>query len=331
MSRQIQERIEGILRKDGLVVTPPFPKEVMIELSNVCNHRCNFCAISKSTRDKGFAETPMMEGIVSEARSLGAEVISFHSGAEPFVSPDLEHFIEYAKSLSYSYIYVTTNGSLATPERLSKAFDAGLDSIKFSVNAGTQEVYEQIHGRNHFERVLSHIRFATRYREEKGLAVYIGVSFVETRENAHTFDSLKALLEDDVDEIVHYPVANQSGQMPGISELSIMDGAPCSLPFKRLHVSREGYVRLCCADYQNNLALSDLRDKGLEEAFYSEAFQEMRRRHLEDRLQGTLCHNCIHNTNDPIEPLNPELATPNPDGFMDFHPSLEAFTPETVG
>ena len=49
--------------------------------------------------------------------------------------PDLPDYIAEAKRIGYSYVYLTSNGSLATPEKAKAALDAGLDSIKFSINA----------------------------------------------------------------------------------------------------------------------------------------------------------------------------------------------------
>jgi len=321
METQIRNRIKANNERSEWSEEPPFPKEIMLELTNVCNHSCNFCAISSSSREKGFADRELMERLMTEARSFGSEVIAFHSGAEPFVARDLEEHVGFAKNLGYTYIYLTTNGALATPDRIAKIFDSGLDSIKFSVNGGTAEVYDAIHGQDHFERVISHIRFANKYRKEKELDVYIGISFVETIENTHTFENLESLIGDEVDEIFRYSVLNQNGQTPGISDLNVKH-APCPLPFKRIHVSQEGYLRTCCSDYQNNLALVDLKDTTLKDALYTDDFREIRRKHLEDDLKGTLCYNCTYNVNEPIEPLNPDLATPNPDGFFDLRPNL---------
>jgi hypothetical protein len=44
----------------------------------------------------------------------------------------------------------------------------------------------------------------------------------------------------------------------------------------------------------------------------------MRQRHLDGRLEGTLCHNCINDVNLPIEPLVPALATPVAAEFFNF-------------
>ena len=46
------------------------------------------------------------------------------------------------KSFLVKYTFLTTNGSLARPEIMKKVIDAGLDSIRFSVNAADREMYK---------------------------------------------------------------------------------------------------------------------------------------------------------------------------------------------
>lgn len=60
---------------------------------------------------------------------------------------------------------MTTNGSLATPSVLSEIFEAGLDSIKFSINAGTAENYEKVHGATGFEKALEALEFVAEWKK----------------------------------------------------------------------------------------------------------------------------------------------------------------------
>ena len=46
---------------------PPFPKTMLLEVSNICNHTCAFCANSKSDRKKGFVDKEFAKRIISEA------------------------------------------------------------------------------------------------------------------------------------------------------------------------------------------------------------------------------------------------------------------------
>ena len=306
---QISERLDKVLapRDAGrMSVTPEFPVKVMLELSNICNHACSFCAIPKMTRKKKQMPNDTVRRVVQEAYDLGSREIGLFSGAEPFASPNLEETIKLAKDTGYEYIYMSTNGTIPTKERLQKAFDNGLDSIKFSVNGGTREAYKRVHKRDHFERVVDNIKFIGKYRNDKGLKTYIGISFVEFEENEGTLDNLKELLGDFVDEFLIYEAANGSGQMFGYATIPV--SVPCSLPFEVVYITCEGYIRACCNDYQNYLAIEDLAEMSLKDAFYSQRFQALRQGHLDGDPAGTLCHNCLFNKKDPVKPVNEALG-----------------------
>ncbi|RAZ93288.1 radical SAM protein, partial [Klebsiella oxytoca] len=73
-----------------------------------------------------------------------------------------------AKDIGYTYVYLTSNGALATPERIRAVVDAGLDSIKFSINAPERKLYEFIHGQDDFDKVFDHLVYLNQYRKESG-------------------------------------------------------------------------------------------------------------------------------------------------------------------
>jgi pyruvate-formate lyase-activating enzyme len=290
-----------------LSTTPPWPKHVNVELGNVCNHRCVFCAYSLMERTKGNIKVEQLKKWLNEAHELGSRILGLHAGAEPFASPHLEYFTKYAKEIGYEYVYISTNGSLAVPERMKKVVDAQMDSIKFSINAGDRETYRKIHGRDHFERVIEHLRFAKEYRAKRKKP-YLSVSFVIVGDNAHTLDKLKNITANLVDEFISFKASNGNGQLPGVGGPSaFLNNNVCAIPFNKLYISWEGFLRVCCNDYENLLAIADLNEVSLKDAYYSQEFMDFRRRHLDDRLEGTLCYNCKYNCQSPIQPLNPRL------------------------
>ena len=55
--RQYKKRILDFHDTEGLMLYPKYPlKGLHIELSNICNHQCLFCANRKMSRKKGFME-----------------------------------------------------------------------------------------------------------------------------------------------------------------------------------------------------------------------------------------------------------------------------------
>ena len=287
-------------------MSPPFPRELLVEVANICNHSCVFCAYRLMTRPKGILDLDLYKKIIEDAYRAGSRELGLYAGAEPFSVKALDRYVGHAKKVGYEYVYITTNGSLATPERLEKVISAGLDSIKFSVNAGDRATYITVHGQDHFDKVVANIDYTLRMRDERNSSFKIFISFVESLENADSFSALSERYSDRVDGIYHVKAANVSGQNPDLPPLEF-DG-PCALPFNRISVTREGYLRVCCNDYQNFLAVEDLSDKSIEEIWQGERMMEIRQRHLEGNLAGTLCHNCMTGDNVVAYPVNPALC-----------------------
>jgi molybdenum cofactor biosynthesis enzyme MoaA len=289
----------------------------MVELSNACNHACIFCTNPNMTRRIGRMDGALLDRVMVEAYGLGVQEIGFYTTGEPFVHKDLEKFISRAAGIGYSYIYISTNGAMAEPERAKRAIDAGLTSIKFSINAGSRETYRLVHGYDDWDKVMANLRFVSRYRKTLDRPVKLFVTYIVTRHTEHEIAAFRENVGPLVDEILFCPVHNQSGQMNETQEMLTADSQAksfksdniCRMPFNRLHVTCEGYLTLCCVDYQNYLAIADLKETSLMDAWNSPTFQAMRVRHLQGDLKGTLCGNCWYGHKDKVEPLVPALAT----------------------
>jgi pyruvate-formate lyase-activating enzyme len=297
---------------------PAMPRNMMVELSNACNHACIFCTNPHMQRKIDRINTDLLSKVLVDAYNLGVREVGFYTTGDPFIHKDLEKFTHEAKSIGFEYAYISTNGALATPERAKAVIDAGMDSIKFSINAGTRETYKLIHGRDDWDKVLSHIRYIADYRKTLDRPLKLFATCVVTRQNAHETELLSAELKDVVDDIVFIDCGNQAGQMTAaetlLKPIEGLNNNPtgkgiCPLPFNRLHLTCEGYLTMCCVDYQNYLAVADLNVSSLQEAWHSPDFMEMRNRHLRQELDGTLCGNCWNNCCDPIAPVKPELAS----------------------
>lgn len=287
--------------------TPPFPRLMQVEVSNYCNHSCVFCACRSMRRRKQQIAADLFRRLAREGYDLGAREMGMFAGAESMTCRRLEDYVAYAKGLGFEYLYLSTNGALGDQARFKRLIDAGLSSIKFSVNGAPREVYRKIHGHDDFDRVVRNIRFCADYARTLDRKFLIAVSFVETAENLGSFDKLVERFTGVVDEVTRYALHNQSGQMPGLPAPTFK---VCNLAFNSVNISAEGYIRACCNDYENYLALEDLKTQSLAEAWHGARYRAFRRRHLENQLAGTLCGNCLLQRQDALEALNRALATP---------------------
>ena len=318
MGKQVdlQERVRLKTAERGELYSlePPFPKtNFLMELSNACNHACIFCAHQKMQRKVGKINKELAFDILKQAYDLGTREVGFYATGEPFLVPELPEYIKKAKEIGYTYVYLTSNGSLATPEKIRAVIDSGLDSIKFSINAPERKLYEFIHGRDDFERVMEHLKYLNQYREESGKNYKIYITGILTRYTEDLKDEYFKVFEGLADQIVFKYVYNQGGYMPEIEKYlrCKSDEAPrrkCNLPFDAISVTWEGYLSIENADYENMLIVADLNKVSLKEGWYGEKMKEMRRKFMDDDLAGTLCDGCVHRECRPAKPLTPECS-----------------------
>ncbi|MCA9398662.1 MAG: SPASM domain-containing protein [Candidatus Omnitrophica bacterium] len=212
---------------------------------------------------------------------------------------------------------------MATPERAKSVIDAGLDSVKFSVNAGTRESYKKVHGKDDFEKVIEHIKWFDSYRKENNIKLGIYYSMVPTKITKGEWPLLQEILGPYTDDEDLRGCSNQGGNMYENNYTEEVDKnnllgslsrdqfcGKCPDPFFRATITPQGFLTTCVVDYQNYLCVADLREESLKDAWHNEHFVNLRKRHIANDLKGLICHNCLGNCNDPAEPLIKEFSRP---------------------
>jgi MoaA/NifB/PqqE/SkfB family radical SAM enzyme len=297
-------------------VNAPFPKEFQLDITDRCNHVCVFCSNPKLL-DKKDIDPEFARRILREAYENGSRMVGIYGTGEPLMVKHLPEYVRYAKELGYEYIYIDTNGALATPKIIRPVIDAGLDSIKFSINAGLRETYEEIHGKDDLDLVLKNLACLADYKKENDLGVKIYVSMVVTDKVKDEVDILEKLVIDHVDDWYARPLFNTCGNNPENNELADIESLYirgrkrseiCFQPFKGFCVTPEGYLSACILDYQRTLILANLNEVSLLEGWQGDVAKEFRNRHRKGDTKGWICYNCIHNTNEPFEALLPQYA-----------------------
>lgn len=167
----------------------PAPVHLQLIPSNVCNHRCGFCAYRMPgyTSEQLFDDAEIMRGkdaveILRGAAEAGVRAVQFTGGGEPTVHRDLHTLLVVARNLGLDSALVT-NGLLMRGGILISLLACAW--VRVSLDAGTEETYRKVRGvpAGTFDQVLSNVRELTRRRTESGSRVYVGLSFVVTADN----------------------------------------------------------------------------------------------------------------------------------------------------
>jgi MoaA/NifB/PqqE/SkfB family radical SAM enzyme len=312
----ITDRIDNITKIPPayLKAAPPAPKSVKIEISPRCNYRCGFCALrTREVQPKWDMDFDLFKRITKEMREAGVEEIGVFYLGESFMNPRLlVDCIAYLKGeIGMPYVFLTSNASMAFPEAVEECMKAGLDSLKWSVNAADEEQFEKImavSGRL-FRNALHNIRRAWEVRSEGGYKMGLYASSIQY--DGEQLEKMERLLSERVrpyvdkhywlplysmgafatqreEELGYRPTAGNQGRIGALRE-----PLPCWSAFTEGHVTAEGKLSACCFDATANWTMGDLNKVAFMEAWNSAPFVKLREAHLGKDVSGTVCENCL--------------------------------------
>ena len=85
-------------------------KKIYVEITNICNLKCNFCPSSSLSRTLKFMDQSAFEHILKEIKPY-TDHIYFHLMGEPFLNKNLDVFLDLAEA-NQLRVNITTNGTL---------------------------------------------------------------------------------------------------------------------------------------------------------------------------------------------------------------------------
>lgn len=158
---------------------------IYIEVSPVafCNHKCIFCGLDFARGQGIQLDTETFCKRITEMGEIGVRSIMFGGEGEPLLHEDLPQFVKRTK-LSGMDVSISTNATTGNYELWRKILPY-LTWIRFSVNAGTAEVYAKVHNvpNSFFDKTLNSIKEAIRVKKEDKLGVTLGIQFLVIEEN----------------------------------------------------------------------------------------------------------------------------------------------------
>lgn len=282
----------------------PAPPSVKIELTARCDLQCFFCASSYKLREKGDMDFAFLERILPEMKEAGVKEIGMFYLGESLLYPRIADAIKLAKDVGFGYVFLTTNGRSLTEDKANDIMGAGLDSLKFSLNAENREKYKRDTGVDSFDAVIKNINNAYRIREENKYKCGIYASSIQYDDSQ--IDKMKDTLKlIKLDEHYWLPLYNQAGYTNNINGTVSRAGnpgrmgalrkpLPCWALFMGGHITWKGMLTGCCFSHEADWDFGDLNTMSFMDAWNSENAQFLRKHNLDEDIKGTACERCIY-------------------------------------
>jgi MoaA/NifB/PqqE/SkfB family radical SAM enzyme len=214
------------------------------------------------------------------------------------------------KELGFPYVFLTSNASLATPDVVKQIMEAGLDSLKWSVNAADVVQFQSVMGvsERYYYKALENIKAAKEVRDINGYSCGLYASSIQYDGDQH--DKMQLVVDDITpyvdehywlplysmgslatqreEELGYRPTAGNQGRLGALRE-----PLPCWSAFTEGHVTASGGLSACCFDADSRWQMGDLYQDSFMDAWNSDAFVALREAHLKRDVTGTVCEECV--------------------------------------
>lgn len=295
----------------------PMPTNALVEVTNGCNHSCVFCKNSLQGRKRLVLDLGIFKDFCQQAAASGVFELGLYSTGEPFIVKNLSEYIRCAKIAGIQRVYLTTNGALASLTRVKECVSAGLDSIKYSINAIDRETYKLVHGADDFDEVVANVSAVYSWKEEQQIDLQMLGGCVITPVLSEIEEQHAKIFSQYFESINYVQSNNQGGHALDfaaseevismaffpVEDSKMQTGSPCKMLWNRVHLTAEGLITACCTDYNLNLVCGSLINDSLSSIWNGEVFTALRERHLDGKLEGTICDQCVHNQRRAYGPL----------------------------
>ena len=249
---------------------PPLFSAIEIETVNRCNGSCSFCPVNKGAETRPYAKMHdnLFKKIINELAEINySGYLGIQSNNEPLLDKDIILKLRMAKEKCPSAkLYMYTNGTLLTVEKMGLILDAGVDSVTIDNYSDQLVMHHNLREIDNYYRSKND----RRYLEKVNISVQ-GENVIRT---------------------------NRGGEAPnkkGIdyNEYHNYQNIGCLFPVKQMVIRPDGKTSLCCNDALGKVTLGDVSSQSLLEVWSGEKYKNLRKELKENgRINLTVCKNC---------------------------------------
>jgi MoaA/NifB/PqqE/SkfB family radical SAM enzyme len=116
---------------------------IHVEVTNVCNFKCEFCPDAIMERRRGHMDLTLLARVLDEiAQKRLARMVAFHLMGEPLIYPPIFEAIEMALQRQLN-LHLTTNGSTfhLRPDHIDKLVASGIPKVTLSLQTPDPETF----------------------------------------------------------------------------------------------------------------------------------------------------------------------------------------------
>jgi len=320
---QAKQFLESQMSKRSILADQvPMEKPFSIQIccSTICNLQCEFCAVSlpqykeffHNLSSDGFIDYGLLRKIVDDIKDSFGSVkqIILTGNGEPLLNPRIADIVGYITSQKVAkQTILLTNGVALTPDLSNRLIEAGLSTLRVSVNGlSGDDYFRHCHSKIDFDNYVEQLRYF--YTHKKQTSVYIKIinymvptpemraQFFQTFERICDVINVENLYTSnngiDYQEVAQDPSALEKCKY---AEKKIQSSI-CSIPFYQLEIREDGSAVPCSEALicEDSRILGNLREMSIHDIWAKESFL-FQKRMLGGAKNIPMCRDCIYMLN----------------------------------
>lgn len=308
-----------------------FPSSLQLEPSNICNLKCNMCALNYMKRKRGTMEFSLFKKVIDEIKP---SYLCLTGYTDAFMNKDIFKMISYAEK--FSTVKIDTNATLLNEETIQGILTSKLDILSISLDSTNKKNFESIRKGANLDNVMKGIEILSDYRrkmksnlqihfaitiQKKNMgdllevlkfakkigADYTGVTFMTNYGvNEKKFKDLQISKQDIprlkiiINEAKSFVKKSNLNASFASIELFFKHDAdyeklamltPCYYSWYSAYISYEGDVFSCGCAYDGQIKFGNLKGKTFREIWHSKEYQGFRRKMRKGKFG--FCSKCV--------------------------------------
>lgn len=234
------------------VVPLSSPLALQLTPSSICNFRCSYCI--HATVDSGWRLMDYDDflRVSDQLQEFDQPVkqVTVAGWGEPLVNKRLPAMVARMKDVNKCKVSIVTNGSLLRPSTSDALLDAGVDSIKISLQGmSSLKYFEVSRAKVDFQALISNIRWLYQNKGEREVFVKIADTALCPGDDTIFYDTFGPICDRMYIESI-CPVFDE-GERQEINKFGQQHPPVlvCPHPFYNLNIAAGGEILPCCSFY----------------------------------------------------------------------------------
>lgn len=266
---------------------PLQPRFIQIETIIGCDAKCPFCPQRKIKRKPVIMPDTTWRKIVDDTRGLGITYRPFLQN-EALIDKRLPSIVSYIKEDPTARAELNTNGNLLSERMSRELIDAGIDLVRFSIDAFSPETYAKCRVGLEYEHTVRNINRFIEIVECGDRHVASEVRMIDMDLNKPEQKPFVDYWSERADRALIVPLYNWPWD-DGVD----MVRKPCIKIREEMFFYTDGRAALCCWDIAGRAVIGDVTKESVLDIWNG----EVRRRYADHLSRGerdkiTLCSRC---------------------------------------